>query len=86
MSDISSLFKALGNKRRIEIIHLIRKRQLISVGEISDHLKISISATSKHLRRLRAVGLIRSRQVSVNAIYSLCPNLSKETQFILRLI
>ena len=85
MKKLSRLLKALGNERRLLILRYIKKNKTASVSEISDRIGISLKATSKHLTVLKAVNLVESRQVSVNAIYSMSPNLQSEARIVLAL-
>ncbi len=54
------VFKALADPTRREILALLRERQR-SVGDIAGNFHISRPAVSKHLRQLRAAGLIVDR-------------------------
>lgn len=54
-------FEALAEPTRRRILDLLRDQPRL-VGEVADLLKISQPSASKHLRVLREVGLVRSRQ------------------------
>jgi ArsR family transcriptional regulator, arsenate/arsenite/antimonite-responsive transcriptional repressor len=53
-----SVFKALADPNRRKIIRLLRKRDTMNAGEISDEFNISKPSISDHLRILRDANLI----------------------------
>ena len=59
-STQDKVFKALADPTRREILHLLRRHRL-SVGELASNFDVSRPAISKHLRQLRAAGLVRDR-------------------------
>ena len=61
---------ALSEPHRREILDLLLDKSL-SVGEIVDGTGLSQSGTSKHLRVLRDVGLVRSRVHGKQRIYEI---------------
>lgn len=65
------VFKALGNERRLLILkHLLQKREL-TVGQISELIKLSFKSVSKHLLILENANLVKSRKISLNKLYSI---------------
>ena len=55
------VFRAVADPTRREILHLLRGGQQ-TVGEIARNFRMSRPAVSKHLRFLRAAGLVVTRQ------------------------
>ena len=59
--DIVPLFQAFSEPYRVQVIELLRDRELCAC-DIANHLKISASKLSFHLKTLRQAGLIQGRQ------------------------
>ena len=55
-----AVFRAIADPTRRRILGLLRGRKH-TVGEIAGHFRMSRPAVSKHLRLLRAVGLVVTR-------------------------
>ncbi|MGB3535997.1 MAG: metalloregulator ArsR/SmtB family transcription factor [Microcoleaceae cyanobacterium] len=72
--DIASGFHALSDPLRIQVIELLREKELC-VCELCDILKVSQSKLSFHLKTLKEAGLVRARQQGRWVYYSL--NLSQ---------
>ena len=58
MKKLERLLKALASHRRLSILSELKKKKSSSVGIIARSLRLSLHATSKHLRILMAVNLI----------------------------
>ncbi len=66
----SALLKAMANERRLLILcHLAQGEK--SVGELESLLRLSQSALSQHLARLRRDGLVSTRRAAQTIHYSL---------------
>lgn len=66
----STLLKAMSNERRLVILcHLARGEK--SVGELEELVRLSQSALSQHLARLRRDKLVSTRRKAQNIYYSL---------------
>ncbi|MGH9536266.1 MAG: ArsR/SmtB family transcription factor [Terriglobales bacterium] len=61
VTNANPVFRALADPTRRQILGLLR-RQPQAVGEIAGHFRCSRPAVSKHLRLLRAAGLVRTEQ------------------------
>ncbi|MEA5464199.1 ArsR/SmtB family transcription factor [Leptothoe sp. PORK10 BA2] len=59
--DILPLFQAFAEPYRMQVIELLRDRELCAC-DIANHLEISASKLSFHLKILRQAGLIQGRQ------------------------
>jgi DNA-binding transcriptional ArsR family regulator len=57
----SDIFNAVAEARRRAILAFVAPRER-SVGEIVDHLQLEQPSVSKHLRVLKAVGLVYTRR------------------------
>jgi len=66
-------FKALGVDNRIKIIELLKERGPLTVNEIADHLKITASAASQHLKILRYAGFVRDKRQGYWVPYEINP-------------
>jgi DNA-binding transcriptional ArsR family regulator len=64
------MFEVLADSRRRQILDLVRERER-SVGELVAELAASQPAVSKHLRVLRAAGLVEARVDEQRRIYRL---------------
>ena len=61
MQELAKVFKALSDTNRLKIFILLFKRTLC-VNALVNHLAISQSAVSQHLRILREAGLVNSEK------------------------
>ncbi|MBV8952439.1 MAG: winged helix-turn-helix transcriptional regulator [Actinobacteria bacterium] len=64
----SSLFQALGEPRRLEILELLRDGER-PVGDLVERLRLSQPAVSKHLRVLKDAGLVDVRADAQRRLY-----------------
>jgi DNA-binding transcriptional ArsR family regulator len=71
------MFEVLADSRRRQILDLVRERER-SVGELVAELAASQPAVSKHLRVLRAAGLVEARVDEQRRIYRLRPGPLRE--------
>lgn len=60
-SDVLPIFQAFSDGYRIQVIELLRNQELCAC-DIANHLGISQSKLSFHLKTLKAAGLIEGRQ------------------------
>src|SRR3984957_12160791 len=67
--DAAQLLKLLGNEKRLLILCFLAARGEMTVGEIVDVVKLSQSALSQHLGKLRADGLVTFRRTSQTLHY-----------------
>ena len=70
MNKPAELFKILSVDTRIEIIELLKKGA-ISVNSIAEHLGITHSAVSQHLRILKAAGVVTDQRQGYYVYYQL---------------
>jgi len=67
--------KALANRRRLEIVSYLLKNREATVSDLSEHLKISFKATSKHLAVLLGADIVAKEQQGLFSLYSIATNL-----------
>jgi len=67
---MNSLFKALNDQTRRDILDLLKTRNM-SAGEIADQFNISKPSITHHLDILKAAGLISSEKKGQFVIYSI---------------
>lgn len=60
--ELAALAKALGHPARVRILRLLSQREAKVCSQIVGELPLAQSTVSEHLRILREVGLIRSRE------------------------
>jgi ArsR family transcriptional regulator len=68
--DLNSLFKALNDPTRREILELLKEKDL-TAGEIADQFNITKPSISHHLDLLRQAGLVVSVKEGQFMYYSL---------------
>ena len=66
----SDAFNAVAEPQRREILKLLKGRER-PVNDLARELRITQPRTSKHLRVLREVGLVRVREVGQQRLYAL---------------
>ena len=64
-------FGLVGDPTRMKICWLLCKHPELSVGDIADMLKVSVSVVSHSLKRLRSHKLVDSRREHKQVYYSL---------------
>jgi DNA-binding transcriptional ArsR family regulator len=72
--ELEKILKALANKRRVLILKYLKRVSKASVGEVSDAIKLSFKATSKHLMILLNVDIVEKEQISLTMFYFLSKN------------
>lgn len=73
MSHVSSIFAALSDPHRLEIIETLMQEGELPAGRINDRFDISGPAVSRHLSVLLRAGLVTRRVDGKQRIYSVCP-------------
>jgi ArsR family transcriptional regulator, virulence genes transcriptional regulator len=67
--DAAQLLKLLGNEKRLLILCFLAARGEMTVGELVEVVKLSQSALSQHLGKLRADGLVAFRRTAQTLHY-----------------
>ena len=73
MSDLTKTFAALGDETRFAIVERLLKEGEMSVGQLQEDISISAPAVSRHLKVLRAAGVIEQRTDKQRRICSVRP-------------
>lgn len=68
VTELADIFRLLGDTTRLRIL-LSCVDVPASVGEIADHLELSSSLTSHHLRLLRAARLVKAERQGKQVFY-----------------
>ena len=79
---IERTLKALANRRRLAIIQCLKKRKEATVGQISQDIKLSFTATSKHLAVLHAADIVVREQRSLEMWYRVSPEINHIAKYI----
>jgi ArsR family transcriptional regulator len=72
------IFKAIGNERRFLILKYLLSRKELTVGQISELIKLSFKSVSRHLSVLSNADLVKVRQENLNRFYSINTSLFPE--------
>jgi ArsR family transcriptional regulator, virulence genes transcriptional regulator len=67
--DAAQLLKMLANEKRLLVLCFLAVRGEMTVGELVGVVKLSQSALSQHLAKLRADGLVEFRRASQTLHY-----------------
>ena len=84
--QLQRIFKTLGNARRLAMVQLLLKRKELSVGAIASTMKLSITATSRHLTALANIDMLEKRQESLTVYYRIAQHAEPEIRTMLRLL
>jgi DNA-binding transcriptional ArsR family regulator/YHS domain-containing protein len=79
----SELLKALAHPRRLEIVHLLRDQELC-VSDIYEMLDLPQANISQHLIILRDAGVVTTKRVGKQILYSLANSKIIEASDLLR--
>ena len=83
---MNTLFKALNDPTRREILDLLKKRDM-TAGEIADSFDISKPSISHHLDQLKRAGLVSTEREGQFISYSLDTTaLEEATQWLFHLL
>lgn len=66
----SKLLKAMGNKKRLEIMYILQQQEQ-KVGDLEKLIGLSQSALSQHLAILRSAGIVTTRRQAQAIYYSI---------------
>ena len=69
--ELANLAKALSHPARIAILQYIASCDTCISGDISDHLPLSRTTVSQHLKELKAIGLIKGEVEGLKMRYCL---------------
>ena len=69
--DMADFFKIFGDSTRLRILWTLRDEEMC-VQDISNAVRMSISAVSHQLKSLKDADLVKSRRIGKQIYYSLC--------------
>ncbi len=85
MEKAEKIFKALANKKRLEILVFLNKTKSASVGEVAQAIKTSLKSTSKHLLLLHHAGFLEKRRVYGLTLYTLDKKMGSKEKALLKI-
>lgn len=71
-ANAASVWRALGEPRRLEILRLLRDGPL-PVGEVAARVEVTQQAASQHLAVLDEAGLVEARREGTRRLYAVRP-------------
>ena len=74
IDEITALCKALSDMNRVRIIALVAREGSVCVCELCDTLELSQPLVSRHLKQLKAAGILISHKEGKWAVYTLNTN------------
>lgn len=81
--DAAQIFKALSDKTRLRIVNLLARHDGVCVSHLVEALGIPQWRVSRHLQKLRRLGLVRSRTRGTWRHYSVAEGLQKAVRGVL---
>ncbi|WP_129409753.1 ArsR/SmtB family transcription factor [Marinitoga lauensis] len=85
MNKFIELLKAFSDETRLRIINILNQGEYCNC-DIEDVLEISQANTSKHLKKLALLDIVKSRKESYWTYYSLNEEILKNHEFIFELL
>jgi ArsR family transcriptional regulator, lead/cadmium/zinc/bismuth-responsive transcriptional repressor len=70
LQALADLFKHLSDPHRLQLLLLMAEKEM-AVGELTQHLDITLSAVSHQLRQLRSARLVSRRREGKSVFYQL---------------
>jgi DNA-binding transcriptional ArsR family regulator len=65
----ATVFKALSEPRRLELLQILRERGELSVGDMAERVDVTQQAVSLHLKVLEEAGLVQARREGTRHLY-----------------
>ena len=78
LRELEKVYKALGARKRLEILKLLADGKELAVGDIAAAIHLSFKSTSKHLVLLRQVGFLERRQFGLYSLEDRLPTLLQQ--------
>lgn len=69
LKKLSDIFYLAGNEVRLKLLYLIFHESRLCVCDLSDILEMKIPAISQHLRKLKDLGLVKSKREGQTIYY-----------------
>ena len=77
IKKLEKIFKAVANKRRLQILRFLKQQKEASVGDIAENIGVSFKSTSRHLAVLYSVDILEKEQRSLEVFYSISAEMHK---------
>lgn len=71
LDTLAGLLGVVGNPKRLKIVYLLFAHTELCVCDLAEILKVTDSAISQHLRKLKDKHIVKSRKDSQTVYYSL---------------
>jgi DNA-binding transcriptional ArsR family regulator len=71
LRTLAEIFYLAGNEVRLKILYLLFQEEQLSVCDITNILEMKIPAVSQHLRKLKDLGVVKTRRRGQTIYYSL---------------
>ncbi|OIP83822.1 MAG: transcriptional regulator [Porphyromonadaceae bacterium CG2_30_38_12] len=78
LQKLANFAKVISHPARLAILKYLAQTKTCISGDISDHLPLSRTTVSQHLKELRDMGLIHGEIEGVKINYCLCGSSIKE--------
>ena len=73
MSALTHVFSALADETRLGLVERLMREGELPAGDLVSDANISGPAISRHLKVLRAAGVIQQRADGTRRLYAVCP-------------
>jgi DNA-binding transcriptional ArsR family regulator len=73
MSNLTNVFSALADETRLSLVERLMREGELPAGDLVSSAAISGPAISRHLKVLRAAGIIRQRAQGTHRYYAVRP-------------
>lgn len=68
---LETIVKGFANRRRLEILDLLKREPELSVDEIAEKLNLGYMNASDHIRKMTIAGLILKRRAGLSVCHKL---------------
>ena len=73
IARVERVLRAYGNRRRLAILCILKKRKSASVGELAAEMHLSMQALSQHVRLLESLELLERERKGKFVYYRIAP-------------
>ena len=84
-SKLERIVKGFANKRRLQILDLLKQEPELSVLDIATKLHFAYENTSDHIRKLAIAGLVLKRAAGSSVLHKITPRAESILVFCKRL-
>ena len=86
LNVVSETINLAGNTVRLKILFLLQEEGQLCPCDLSDILKMNVSAISQHLRKLKDRGIVGSKKTGQTIFYSINPDYAEVFKPLFKLI